>query len=152
MVRDPFTAIPSLVSYIAHCWRLFASPTVRFPFARELTQMCGLHYSYPVAVRDKSPRRAKQMCWLHYEQCTQDLVKSVTSLYKHLGLKRFTGAMANTLDMESRLCRQYVTHHRYDLEETCGQTREEFVQQHAAAFELYPEYVVDLKEAEEQSI
>lgn len=143
MVRDPFQAIPSMVSYISHCWHTFASPTERFPFNKELTGMCDLHYSYPIQVAEELPDKARQFCWMHYELLTNDLVKSVSALYRHLNLRRFTSQMAAVLDTEARISRSFATSHRYSIQDTCGQTKEEFVQQHREAFTLYPAYLSD---------
>ena len=51
LVRDPYEAIPSMVSYICKCWHVFAEPLLKYPFASELQGMCSLHYSYPREVK-----------------------------------------------------------------------------------------------------
>ncbi|GBG32135.1 Hypothetical Protein FCC1311_083602 [Hondaea fermentalgiana] len=139
MVRDPFRAIPSMVSYMALGWKLFASPTVKYPFRDALTHMCSLHYTYPVRICNSHVRCARQMCFLHYELCVDDLVKSFTALYAHLGLS-MTGRMAASLMEEAKLSRQYASMHRYNLVETTGQTLPDFMARHRAAFQLYPAY------------
>ncbi|CAK8996924.1 Putative ZDHHC-type palmitoyltransferase 5 (Zinc finger DHHC domain-containing protein 5), partial [Durusdinium trenchii] len=139
MVRDPYNAIPSMVSYIAHCWATFASPTTPYPFKAELTGMCSLHYSYPVGVSRANSDFAARVCFVHYELCIQDLANSFMDLYAQLGLP-ITGRMAGVLAREAVAVKGFRSNHAYSLQDTCGQTEEEFVEKHQAAFQLYPAY------------
>jgi len=140
LVRNPFKAIPSMVSYIARCWRFFATPTVKYPFKKTLTHMCSLHYTYPLKFRKANRRFSKQICVVHYELCVHDLVKSCSDLYSHLGMN-ITGGMAAVLNEEASLTRHYNSSHRYDLMETCGMTSSQFVQKHRDAFAFFPGYL-----------
>mmetsp|Transcript_9411 Transcript_9411/g.18652 ORF Transcript_9411/g.18652 Transcript_9411/m.18652 type:complete len:671 (-) Transcript_9411:460-2472(-) len=144
MVRDPFRAIPSMISHNAMCVRYFATPTVRYPQQTSLANMSSLYYTYPVFVRNCDPRAARQMCFLHYELCADDLVKSFTALYAHLGLS-MTSRMAASLMDEAKLSRQYAGTHHYNIVETTGKSLEEFISRHRAAFELYPAYLRGLE-------
>jgi len=139
MVRDPFKAIPSMVSYIGSCWSTFASPTTKYPLKEELQSMCSLHYAYPVEVMQKYKRAARQVCILHYELCVEDLVKSFSSLYAFLGIG-MSSSMAAILMDEARLSQSYSSRHHYDLMATTGHSRASFLKQHAVAFRLYPAY------------
>mmetsp|Transcript_18928 Transcript_18928/g.54236 ORF Transcript_18928/g.54236 Transcript_18928/m.54236 type:complete len:346 (+) Transcript_18928:3-1040(+) len=140
MVRDPFKAVPSMVSYIAHCLRMFSTPTVRYPYNRELAALCLLHYTYPIAVSRMGGRHAQQICVMHYELCVENLVRSMLALYRHLGLN-ITGFMAAELQREAQFAHAYSSPHHYDLQLTCGQSEAEFIEQHRAAFELFPAYM-----------
>jgi len=139
MVRDPSKAIPSMVSYISSWWAVFASPTTRYPNKKNLTDMCSLHYTYPVDFRRTEPAIANRICFMHYELCVADLTKSFSALYAFLGLN-MTGGMAAILDHEAILAQRYTSAHEYNIQELCGQSEQEFIEKHRLVYELYPGY------------
>lgn len=48
IVRDPVHSVPSMVSYIAKVWHLFATPTEAYPDIHLLLAFCKAHYLFPL--------------------------------------------------------------------------------------------------------
>mmetsp|Transcript_10806 Transcript_10806/g.14075 ORF Transcript_10806/g.14075 Transcript_10806/m.14075 type:complete len:420 (-) Transcript_10806:672-1931(-) len=145
MIRNPYHAIPSMVSYIQKCWANFAEPVVPRPFRSELQNMCSYHYTYPHEYRETHPKLRNQIAILHYEDCKSNLMDSVTHLYKTFFSEENMEILPDrpTMDLieiDQIRSKNFVSSHSYSTIDTCGLTETEFEERHAEAFNIYPRY------------
>ena len=129
VVRDPYEAIPSMVSYITSMWSLVASPAETNPFRDALQGMCSEHYVYPKEVEAKM---GSKFCFVKYENVVKDPGRAAREILRDLGVP------ANeSVDVEKL---KFTFKHRHSVQETLGLTTQEFEQRHHRVFEAYPEY------------
>mmetsp|Transcript_3814 Transcript_3814/g.4621 ORF Transcript_3814/g.4621 Transcript_3814/m.4621 type:complete len:412 (-) Transcript_3814:891-2126(-) len=144
MVRNPYDAIPSMVSYIQKCWHVFAQPKIERPFSSELQEMCVHHYTYPRKYRSANPNSEDQITILHYEDCKHDILKAVRTCYQAIGKRKkslnLDDSMVNYLKVEQTVSDCYRSSHIYSIEACCGMQAVDFQVRHSEAFDMYPRY------------
>ena len=130
-VRNPYSTVPSMVSYISKWWHLFASPMDEYPAKDFLIDLCNLHYQKPLDLARSRPGTI----FVKYE----DLVKDEASVFSRLLVD--LGETNNDATSSGGRSDSMIFTHNYSVEETLGLSEQEFQnKQCRLAFECYPEY------------
>jgi hypothetical protein len=135
VVRNPINAVPSMVSYISHCWKLFSSPVTTATSTTPQESLfevnsfigfCELHYLFPLslcpngALTTNSSSRFAQSRWAFasYEGAQRSLTKEMEEILKTLGiwgqLQEFgrDSCVKDSLMSEELLSKSFVSNHK----------------------------------------
>jgi hypothetical protein len=115
VVRDPYRAVPSLLSLYYAVWEVH-SPDIpkRSPETLGLARMGYDFYRYLKEMCEKLPE--EQYTCVGFEELVQDPVKVVEYIYRHFGLP-LSEAFRTRLEQSTRDSNGYRSVHRYSLEE-----------------------------------
>jgi hypothetical protein len=127
-VRDPFQAVPSMVSYIGTVWHAVATPTEEFPFRDALQGMCLEHYLYPIQ------HATENFLFVLYEELKHNpgVVLALIEDFLDVPQRR---------KVEDQAKVSSVFKHEHGVEYVLGMTPHAFISRHSEVFELYPEYL-----------
>lgn len=131
LVRDPYRAVPSMVSYISTIWTLVASPRQKYPYRDELQGMCSQHYTYPLEIMKRKQEQRFHLA--KYEQLTNDPTTTTRNLL-----------LAMEVPGAKEFCTQRTAfstyRHSHSVQSVLQVTNEQFERRHDGAFQAYPEY------------
>jgi len=124
-VREPFSAIPSLLSFLSFTWSRFDNDPRGCAFRDMVLDLAGHWYRHPWERLPGWPDSRRAI--VYYDVLTGDPCATVSDLYAQFALE-MTPGFARCLEEEREKSRRYKSEHTYSLDQY-GLTSEDIVRQ-----------------------
>lgn len=111
-VRNPYEAVPSLISLMTFSWENFSNDPQGDTLRDMLIEMAHHFYRHPMDRLAHWPR--ERHAFLRFPDLTSDPKKAVTRIYKRFGMA-ISPEFGATLDEHHRRARGYSSKHSYSL-------------------------------------
>ncbi len=132
-VRNPYQAIPSLLSFLSFSWDRFGNDPKGNTFRDMILDMAGHWYRYPIERFPAWPE--SRHTFMEYGVLTGDPKQAVLDLYDRFGLE-VGPAFAEVLDAEREKALRYRSKHAYSLDQF-DLTSDKLLEDYGDIFEHY---------------
>lgn len=132
-VRNPYQALPSLLSFLSFSWQRFQNDPKGDTFRDLVVEMSGHWYRHPMS---RLPAWGdNRYAFVRYNELTGDPKACVEALYEQFGLE-MTPEFEEHLEQEREKSRNYKSKHKYALDDY-GLTSQEVLQEFNDVFDYY---------------
>jgi hypothetical protein len=132
MVRHPFEAIPSAISWVSYGFYQFNSVD-QTQLTEKILSIMSHWYTYPLAELDKRPHDSQAI--ETYDDLVKDPGEFMKRIYLRLGFN-MSGVFHDFLADESEKAKRYKSKHDYSLEQY-GLSKEQIVSDFQPVFERF---------------
>lgn len=132
MVRTPFEAVPSAISWMSHNFKQFHDMNAQYQTERILNWISHF-YTYPVTQLKKYPENVRAIAT--YEELTGNPKALVKGIYSRFGFD-VPASFEPVLDQEQQRAAAYKSFHEYDLDRI-GLSRERILSRFNKVFDEF---------------
>lgn len=143
LLRDPVESIPSMVSYIGSVFHVFASPTVKYPDAKDLIGYCQLHYLYPLEILNEKLHPTSQWSFIKYNDLKHNLEDTILNLINRFELieknnkNNIIHQLKQKLQIEQKKTNLFHSSHVHSVELCCQMTVNELQDSLKVVYEVH---------------